>query len=181
MPRFLHSQNWFTFLLAGVILFLSACSPSSDSGFLSDTLNSVGCPAGGCVNAAANPQGILMTSNAPGQVNHPNPGNGRFEFSGDCSPSTYPYNHIDVKIYNGCSGISGNPRTDVPIFSVLGADTFPHCEKGKFNLGMSTVNLAFGQYTVVASLLAGNLANRENHTFRNDTAAKISFCYNRTQ
>ncbi len=175
-----HSLRHILFLVF-FIPFMISCSSSSDGGFLGDKLSSVGCPNGGCANLAASEQGILMTSNVPGSVNHSNPGNARFEFSGDCAPSTYPYNHISVQVYNGCSGISGTPRGDVPVFSVLGADTFPHCERGKFSLGMSTVNLGFGQYTVVASLMAGNNPDRASHTYRNDTAAKFSFCYVRSQ
>jgi hypothetical protein len=159
---------------------LISCSASSEGGFLSNELSSASCPAGGCANSQASAQGILLTSSVPGTATHATSGtNARFEFSGDCSPSTYAYNHIDVQIYSGCSGIGGSPRTNVSIVSILGADTFPQCVKGKYNLALASATLPLGAHTVVATLLAGNSPERTSHTFRNDTSGKIMFCYNR--
>lgn len=169
------SKISYTFLF----LFLASCSPSSDGGFLSNELSSTSCPAGGCANTAASAQGILLTSAVPGTATHAAGGNARFEFSGDCSASTYPYNHIEVLVYPGCSGISGSPRSGVSVISILGADTFPQCEKGKYNLALAAGTVPVGTHTVVATLKAGNSPDRATHTFRNDTSGKIMFCYNR--
>ena len=168
----------FQYIFTGWIL--SACSASNEGGFLSNELSSAGCPLGGCVNTQASSQGIVLTSAVPGTVNQSTGGtNARFEFSGDCSPSNYPYNHINVEVYTGCSGISGSPRSGVSIISILGADTFPQCVKGKYNLALAAATLPVGAHTIVATLLAGNSPERTSHTFRNDTSGKIMFCYNR--
>lgn len=166
----------FPIAMASFASFLISCSPTSDNALIGDAELFSECPASGCANTAANVQNILMTSNTHGTISH-TAATDRFEFSGECSPSTYLHNSIDVKVYAGCSGGGGDPL-GVEVKSALGADRTPHCEKGKFNLVMYTGGLTPSQcFTVVAALRAGPSADVNTHTFKNDTAAKFSFAY----
>lgn len=162
------------------VSLIVGCSPTSENGFFGDQTKSSECPSSGCVDATAVSQNILMSSNLSNtRVDHKNPaGSGnRFEVSGQCSTSTFPYNSIEVFVYPGCSGISGSAYTGISVQSVIG-DTQPHCERGKFNLAMKMEAVPVSSCsTVTVALKAGFSADTGQHTYRNDSAGKFTFNY----
>jgi hypothetical protein len=82
--------------LGYALLTLSGCNQYSENGLMGDYVAASKCPANGCANQAADANYISLKSSVSAITMNSN--ENRAEFSGDCYPSTYPQNIINVTV-----------------------------------------------------------------------------------
>lgn len=138
-------------LFAGWAL-LSACNQYSDGGLVGDYQDTSKCPANGCANQAANANALRLTTTGNAVSLYPAATDEKLEISGDCHPSTYPSNRINVTVTTQ----TGNAPVTVPVYNLSGISSAqPFCNKGKYNLALDIRNLAKSTiYSVQLELVA---------------------------
>lgn len=161
------SGRFGTFLVISLLgLFVVGCNSSTNGSLIGDLTKSSECPKGGCASMTPSDQNILLSSNTLADVYHYSAGRtgaGRFEFSGECSPSTYPSNKIVVSVFN-----ANGAEVQVNVSGVSSTDIVPKCIDGRYNLAMRTDDLGTGQaYTVrviLQAFQAGSTVARTNQS-----------------
>jgi hypothetical protein len=138
-------MRWRVFLACGFLSLLSACQNSADNPLAGDQASLVKCPANGCSNGVANASEMSITYSGPSPI-LTNAGDQTVVLGGDCYPSTYPDNRIDVNI-TYATGAAISPQAASPDF--LSASTIK-CEKGRYNISLDLNGLPAGNsYRVI--------------------------------
>ena len=142
----------YTKLLAlGAIFILSACQNYSENSLAGDKAGLVKCPANGCASALADSNELsiswagkatIVSSGADQSV----------QIGGDCYPSTYPTNRIDVQVRNSATNQTVNAIPYSP--SLISANTI-QCEKGRYNILLNTISLPTNNVYRVSLTLIG--------------------------
>lgn len=141
-------KSW---LLLGLLTALSACSQYSDGGLIGDYQDTSKCPANGCANIAASANHLKLSNGGSSVTLYPAATDTKVEVSGDCHPSTYPSNKINVSVVTQ----NGNSPVNAPAYSATGSSTTPACYKGRFNILVDIRNLARSTiYTLKLELVA---------------------------
>ena len=155
----------------GVLFILSSCSNYSENSLASDKASLVKCPANGCASALADGNELsiawagkatIVSSAADQSV----------QIGGDCYPSTYPSNRIDVQVRNSAN--LNAPLTVAAYSTNLTSAATIQCEKGRFNILLDTAPLLANNVYRVTLRLVG-IENGIEHTGGvNSTSLSIS-------
>ncbi len=142
----------YTKLLAfGAVLILSACQNYSENSLAGDKASLVKCPANGCASALADSNELsiswagkstIISSGADRSV----------QLGGDCYPSTYQKNRIDVQVRNSATNQTVNA---IPYSPSLTSATTIQCEKGRYNISLDTSALPINNVYRVSLTLVG--------------------------
>ncbi len=138
-------------LAIGSTLILSACQNYSENSLAGDKASLVKCPANGCASALAD-SNELSISWAGKSTIVTSIGDKSVQLGGDCYPSTYPNNRIDVQVRNSATNQTVNAIPYSP--SLISATTI-QCEKGRYNILLDTSALPTNNVYRVSLTLVG--------------------------
>jgi hypothetical protein len=147
---------WLAMLLGGVFS-LSGCGQYSDGGLVGDYVAASKCPANGCADQAADANYISLKAGTTSLV-VPSTSN-RADISGDCYPSTYPQNLINVTVTQ-----TTGTAFPVEVIAASAATPAASCNHGRFNVVLSTASLPANAAYTVRLELVGIEANGARHT-----------------
>lgn len=134
-------------VLSGGVMSLTGCSQYSDNGLVGDYVVASKCPANGCADQAADPNYISLRASTTSIST--TAGGDRVDISGDCYPSIYPQNLINITVTQNTGAV-----IPVETFSVDPVAGAPHCKSGHFQLSLATSGLPLNStFTVRLSLI----------------------------
>jgi hypothetical protein len=145
------------FLLSVFLFTLSGCGHYSDNGLIGDYVVASKCPANGCANQVADPNYISLKAGVTSIV--ASPSSDRVDISGDCYPSTYPQNAINVKVTQNTGAVI--PVEAASADPVLPA---PNCKNGRFDISLAVGPLPANSAFTVRLELVGIESNGASHT-----------------
>ncbi|MFZ4403885.1 MAG: hypothetical protein ACOYOK_07265, partial [Pseudobdellovibrionaceae bacterium] len=154
------------FLAAVASLTLTACNSYSDNALLGDAKPEE-LVAGSTADWKADESDVSIKILNTGNITAAT-ADTKIELSGDCFPSLYKRNRIDVlRITNNTR--AANPQA----FSSLGADAIPHCVNGKFSITINTAGIPVGNHIIQLNLI-GVDDDLSEHTNPSDGSSSIN-------
>jgi hypothetical protein len=165
-------------LLLSVAIFFSACQNSQNTNdFFSDKASSVNCPGGICANSTASVNNLSIAYLGPRPL-ATSTSEETVQIGGDCYPSLYPKNRINVVVrING----NGNPVYGLPASEILPVgDSVLRCIGGRYNFVLKTVNLPANSYLIELEQIGIDASGVEQRNTANG-GSKVSIQINRFQ
>jgi hypothetical protein len=139
------------------VISLAGCNQYSDSGLIGDFVTASKCPANGCADQAPDANYISLKTALPSISALPS--ENRVEIGGDCYPSTYPQNQINVTVTQSTGAVMTAPAVNTSTAAVA-----PTCKNGHFNVVIGTAALPTGFVYNVRLELVGIDSNGARHT-----------------
>ncbi len=147
-------------MAAGAFILLSSCENYSQNSLASDQASLVKCPANGCASALADSNELNISWLGKSTVVVSNALDRSVQLGGDCYPSTYFNNRIDVQVRNAAT----NQSVAVKPYSLnLTNPDIVRCEKGRYNIFLDTASLPANNVYRVSLTLVG-LENNSQFT-----------------
>ncbi len=153
-------------ITAVALLFLFSCENYSQNSLASDQASLVKCPANGCASALADSNELNISWLGKSTVVVSNALDKSVQLGGDCYPSTYFNNRIDVQVRNAATNqaVAAKPYS----LNLTSPDTI-RCEKGRYNIFFETASLPANNVYRVSLTLVG-LENNSQFTGGVNTA-----------